>query len=91
MEDKEYEQEETESMEQDKTAESNGYLLPDKAYGILKWTGLIACPALAVFIQAIGPAWGMPCTEQIVLTLNSIGVLIGALIGASALKGAAND
>lgn len=87
MEDKKYEHEETEAMEQEETAETNGYLLPDKAYGILKWTGLIACPALAVFIQAVGPAWGMPCTEQIVLTLNSLGVLIGALIGISQAKG----
>lgn len=87
MEDEEKKQEEIEAMEQEETAESNGYLLPDKAYGILKWTGLIACPALAVFIQAVGPAWGMPCTEQIVLTLNSLGVLIGALIGISQAKG----
>lgn len=63
------------------------YLLPDKAYDILKWVGLIACPALAVFVQAIGPAWGMPCADQIVLTLNSLGVLIGALIGISQAKG----
>lgn len=87
MEDEEKKHEETKAMEQEETAESNGYLLPDKAYGILKWTGLIACPALAVFIQAVGPAWGMPCTEQIVLTLNSLGVLIGALIGISQAKG----
>lgn len=86
MEDEEKKQEEIEAMEQE-DADENGYLLPDKAYGILKWTGLIACPALAVFIQAVGPAWGMPCTEQIVLTLNSLGVLIGALIGISQAKG----
>lgn len=85
MEDEEKKREETETMEQE---EPNGYLLPDKAYGVLKWTGLIACPALAVFIQAVGPAWGMPCTEQTVLTLNSLGVLIGALIGISQAKGA---
>lgn len=82
MEDKEYKHEEIEAMD-----DENGYLLPDKAYDVLKWIGLIACPALAVFIQAVGPAWGMPCTEQIVLTLNSLGVLIGALIGISQAKG----
>lgn len=86
MEDEEKKQEEIEAMEQEE-ADDNGYLLPDKTYGILKWTGLIAFPALAVFIQAVGPAWGMPCTEQIVLTLNSLGVLIGALIGISQVKG----
>ena len=86
MEDEEKKQEEIEAMEQEEP-DANGYLLPDKAYDVLKWIGLIACPALAVFIQAVGPAWGMPCTEQIVLTLNSLGVLIGALIGISQAKG----
>lgn len=86
MEDEEKKQEEIEAMEQE-NADENSYLLPDKAYDVLKWIGLIACPALAVFIQAVGPAWGMPCTEQIVLTLNSLGVLIGALIGISQAKG----
>ena len=67
--------------------EGKSYLLPDKAYDVLKWVGLIACPALAVFAQAVGPAWGLPCTNEIVLTLNSLGVLIGALIGVSQVKG----
>ncbi len=86
MEDEEKKQEEIEAMEQE-DADENGYLLPDKAYDVLKWIGLIACPALAVFIQTVGPAWGMPCAEQIVLTLNSLGVFIGALIGISQAKG----
>lgn len=67
------------------------WLIPNRVYDVLKWVGLIACPALAVFVQAIGPAWGVPCTEQIVLTLNSVGVLIGALIGASAMKGGKHE
>lgn len=86
MENEEKKKEEIEAMEQE-DADENGYMLPDKAYDVLKWTGLIACPALAVFIQAVGPAWGMPCAEQIVLTLNSLGMLIGALIGISQAKG----
>lgn len=69
----------------------NKYLLPDKAYDALKWTGLIACPALAVFAQAVGPAWGLPDVPAVVLTLNATGALIGALIGASALKGASDE
>lgn len=89
MEDEEKKQEEIEAMEQE-DADENGYLLPDKAYDVLKWIGLIACPALAVFVQAVGPAWGFADTSAVVLTLNAAGALIGALIGASALKGAAN-
>ncbi|MBP3883859.1 MAG: hypothetical protein J6D54_02825 [Olsenella sp.] len=61
------------------------YLLPDGAYDILKWLGLIACPALAVFYGVISKTWGLPYGEQVVTTINAVGVLIGALIGASHL------
>ena len=65
----------------------NGYLLPSGAYEFLKWLGLIALPAFAVFVSAVGPAWGWPSIEATVLTLNSLGVLIGALVGVSQVKG----
>lgn len=65
----------------------NGYLLPSGAYIFLKWLGLIALPAIAVFASSVGPAWGWPSTEATVLTLNSLGVLIGALVGVSQASG----
>lgn len=61
------------------------YFLPSKLYDILKWCGLVLCPALAVFYATIAPAWGLPYPDQIVLTVNAVGVLIGVLIGASQL------
>ena len=60
------------------------YLIPNGLYQVLKWLGLIAFPAVATFIGAVFPAWGIPNVDAIVLTLNSAGVLIGALIGVSA-------
>lgn len=60
------------------------YIINDKLYHGLKWAGLIACPAVATFIGAVFPAWGIPNADAIVLTLNATGVLIGALIGVSA-------
>jgi hypothetical protein len=59
------------------------YLLPDGAYRILKWTGLIACPAVATFVGVVGPVWGMPNVDAVVTTVNAAGLLIGALIGVS--------
>lgn len=59
------------------------YLLPDSAYRILKWTGLIACPAIATFVGVVGPVWGMPNVDAVVTTVNATGLLIGALIGVS--------
>lgn len=59
------------------------YLLPDNVYRILKWVGLILCPALAALIGAVGPAWGMPHVDSVVLTINAVGTFIGVVIGAS--------
>lgn len=71
---------------EEETGKENKYLLPDKAYGTLKWVALIVLPALAVFAHVVGPAWGLPYVDQIVTTLNALGTLVGAVIGASALK-----
>lgn len=65
------------------------YLLPDWLYQILKWLGLIALPAIGVFVSVVGPAWRLPCVDQIVTTLNAAGVLIGVLIGASQMSASA--
>ena len=61
------------------------YFLPSNIYSILKWAGLIACPAIAVFIGTVGQAWGMDpgLSNAVVTTINALGVLIGVLIGAS--------
>lgn len=67
------------------------YLLNDKAYKALKWAGLIACPALATFIGVVAPLWGMPHVDAVVTTINALGVLIGALIGASQLTATNED
>ena len=72
-------------MEEEQTVPD--WLIPNRVYDVLKWVGLIACPALAVFVQTVGPAWGLESVGAIVLTLNALGALIGVLIGASALKG----
>lgn len=61
------------------------YFLPSEIYSVLKWLGLIACPALATFVGVVGPVWGMPYVDATVTTINALGLLIGALIGASAI------
>lgn len=60
------------------------YIIPNEVYQVLKWLGLIACPAVATFIGVIGAVWGFADTDAIVTTINAVGVLIGALIGVSA-------
>lgn len=62
------------------------YLLPNNIYNVLKWIGLILCPATAALVGAVGPAWGMPNVDAVVLTINSIGIFVGAIIGASQIS-----
>lgn len=62
------------------------YLLPDKVYLACKWVGLILMPALATLIGAVGPAWGMPMVDAVVLTINALGTFIGVCIGASQIS-----
>lgn len=59
--------------------------LNDKLYDFLKWTGLILCPALAVLLATVLPVWGVDegLVKALVITLNAVGVFIGALIGIS--------
>ena len=60
------------------------YFLPDNTYKILKWVGLIFCPALATFYGTCAPLWGWPNPNEVVTTINAFGLLIGALVGVSA-------
>ena len=60
--------------------------IPSRVYDVLKWLGLIVLPALALFVNTVGPAWGWPHVDAIVTTLNALGILAGALIGVSAIK-----
>ncbi len=61
------------------------YLLPERAYQALKWAGLIALPALATFYGVCAPLWGWPEPAAVVATINALGVLMGALLGYSAV------
>ena len=59
--------------------------LNNKVYDVLKWTGLIFCPALAVLLATVLPVWGVDAglVKALVITINAVGVFIGALIGVS--------
>lgn len=64
------------------------WLIPDKAYDVLKWGGLIVFPAIATCFGTIAPAWGMDSglCGSVVLTINAIGTCVGVIIGASEIK-----
>ena len=61
------------------------WLIPDRAYDVLKWVGLVVCPALATFMLTLGQVWGVPCASEVAATTVAVGTLVGAVIGASEL------
>lgn len=69
----------------------SGYLLPDKAYKVLKWLALIALPAVAWLVGVVGSQWGLPHCGEIVTTINAVGLFVGVLIGVSQLTAAKPD
>ena len=60
------------------------YLLPDKAYKVLKWVGLVALPAIATFVGTVGTAAGWEPTGIAVTVITAAGTLVGALLGVTA-------
>lgn len=59
-------------------------MLPSKVYEILRWTIAIALPAIGVLITTLNGIWnlGLPA-EQISLTLDAVGLFLGAIFGIS--------
>ena len=66
--------------------EGRPYWLPDKVYQVLKWVALVVLPAMAVFVNTVGPSLGLPHADVIVTTLNALGLLVAACIGVSQYK-----
>ena len=59
--------------------------LSNKVYDVFKWLGLIFFPALAVLLATVLPVWGVDAglVKALVITINAVGVFLGALIGVS--------
>ena len=55
------------------------WLIPDKAYDVLKWVGLVVLPALSLFVGTVGPAWGWTHVDAIVTTLNALGIRVTSI------------
>lgn len=67
------------------------WLLPDKAYDVLKWLCIIVLPAAATFLLTLGQIWGIPHATEIAASIVGASTFIGAIIGASAIKGGGAD
>jgi hypothetical protein len=55
-------------------------MLSNKVYDVLKWSCIIALPALSVLIQAVCSIWNLPYGNQLATTVTAIATFIGALL-----------
>lgn len=60
-------------------------MLPSKVYEVIRWTIAIALPAIGILLTTLAKIWNWTDfpAEQISLTLDAIGLFLGALFGIS--------
>lgn len=56
--------------------------LPNNVYDFLKWSCLIAVPALITLISTLGTIYGQDMTT-VTATIGAVATFVGALIGIS--------
>ena len=58
-------------------------MLPSKVYDILKWTCIIALPALSTLYAGLCTVWKWPYANEIPQTITLIATFLGVLLGVS--------
>lgn len=59
-------------------------MLPQKIYESIRWIIAIVLPAIGVFIVSINSIWQLNLpAEEISLTLDAVGLLLGTIFGIS--------
>ena len=57
--------------------------MSNKFYDVLKWTAMIALPALGTLYFALAGIWGFPYAEQVVGTITAVDTFLGVVLGIS--------
>lgn len=60
--------------------------LSNSTYDALKWIAQILLPALGTLYFALAKIWGLPYGTEIVGTITSVDVFLGALLGISTMQ-----
>lgn len=62
-------------------------IFSDKVYDVLKWVAIVCLPALATFVAVLSKIWGFADLGIMISeTITAIGLLLGALLGVSAIQ-----
>ena len=58
-------------------------MLPSKIYDVLKWTCIIALPAVSTLYAGLCAVWKLPYANEIPQTITLIATFLGVLRGVS--------
>ena len=62
-------------------------MMSNKVYDVLKWIAIVCLPALATFVAVLSKIWGFADLGIMISeTITAIGLLLGALLGVSAIQ-----
>lgn len=62
-------------------------IFSDRVFDCLKWVAIVCLPALSVFVSVISKIWGWSdLGSMISQTITAVAVLLGALLGVSAIQ-----
>lgn len=59
------------------------YLLPDKAYDLIKWIVTVLMPAASVLYVGLAGIWGWPYADEVSRTVAIVYTFLCALMGIS--------
>ena len=58
-------------------------LLHGRVYDVLKWIVQIVLPAIATLYFALAQIWGLPKAEEVIGSIASVTIFLGAILGIS--------
>ena len=58
-------------------------MLPSKIYDVLKWTCIIALPAVSTLYAGLCAVWKLPYANEIPQSITLIATFLGVLLGVS--------
>ena len=58
----------------------------NKTYDILKWVVMLALPAVATLVTALGSIWGIPYAQQVSETIVAVNAMLAMMLGISTIN-----
>ena len=61
-------------------------LIPNRVYDWMKWITILALPAIATLLIAIGNIWNIDILTPVAATITAVTALLGTVLGISTIS-----